>query len=341
MSDNPGRYNSEMLQSSIVGPAERHRLTRPPVPPAHRFMPRDVDIVAIVARYRFVNTPQIAEALGASVPVIARRAYALWAHGYLHRPEQQAAYRASHFYNGDTPRIYELTRKGARLLEERGIDLKHRLDSSFRSGSAVNLPHTLETASFMIRTSRAVEAAGLVLRDHHDCIAHFPEATRKSRRPFSIHVQVPLTTTGRNGPRTETVRLTNIPDRLFEIHLPDQTRLNFLLEIDRGNQSHNAKRMITKSNTRRKQMVYYHAYKADRYRDLFGWARQRVLFVVPSDTRIDNMIDHQRAITGEHATSMFLYATPEKLSEHGVLGPAWRSSSGARISILPPTTETV
>ena len=321
-----------------IGPRELKRLTPPPLPLPYQPQERDFAALAFLARVRFADTAQIAAHVGGSPRVVQRRLYLMWSHGLVYRPEEQATLIQTYFHHGDTPRIWALSREGVRVLVERGHELARRLDWGFRPVSAANLPHTLDTAGFVLALHREVAMLGsLSLRDHHDCIEGFPERTRTSRRPFSIAVEVPLEVKTKNGTRTDHVRLTNVPDRVFELHFDGGTRANFTVEIDRGTQSHNAKRITTKSNTRRKQLVYFHAFKQGRFEHLFGWQRQRCLFVTTSERRLDNLIANQVEVTDGALSGMFLYATPDRIARHGVLGPAWKSAETDGLSILPTT----
>ncbi len=328
------RYTDPMPVPSL-GARELKRLTRPATVPPYRIQERDERLLEGLARFRFMTTDQLARWAGGSVRGVKTRLYRLWADGLIERPQQQAVLLGSYFHHGDLPRIHALTRKGATFLKER-MPMAHRLDWSFRTGSTPNLLHTLETAGFMIDVHAAVAAhPGLAIDDHHDLIPWFPEATQNADRPFGLAVTVGLEKTGRHGTRVEQVALTNVPDRLFSLYRGDVQRFNFAVEWDRSSESHRASKLTTKSNTRRKQLVYAGAFDQDLYRAQWGFKQLRVLTITGSEARLANMIDCQNEITGGELTQMFLYATAARLKSHGVFGPAWRSAAGDGICLLP------
>ncbi len=324
------RYHIDM--PTVVGPRTLKRLKRPTIVPAYQFTDGDEDLLKGLARHRLMSTEQAARSVGRSVRAVRARLYRMWADGLIERPEEQAPHRASFAYNGPPPLIYALARDGARLLQERGVPLDHRLDWTFRKGTTPALIHTLRVADVMLTVHQAVTAHGnLVLVDHHELLPDFPQKTRESKRPFSLAVSV--TVGGKN------LRLTNVPDRLFSVH-GGNDRVNFALELDTGSETINPKGKLvtkTKATIRRKQTVYLHAFRQERFREQWAFQRLRVLFVVPSETRIKNMLVLQRELTDGRANNMFVYTTPERLATHGVFGPAWSTADDDNVSILPAT----
>jgi hypothetical protein len=339
------------MPTSRIGPRALKRLTRPETPLPYKHEADDTEMLVVLARFRFADSAQIARWLGRSVRVVNRRLYRMWSHGLVSRPYEQATLVETFFHHGDTPRIWALTRTGVELLLGQGYSLARRIDWNFRPVSAVNLPHTLETGEFMIGLHREIALReGLILRDHHELVDQFPEATRTSRRPFSISAEVPFTFKVKTGDavktNTQTRHMTNVPDRIFEIEFADNTRINFTYERDRGGQTHDPKRLerlVTTSNTRRKQLVYFHAYRQGQFTERFGWLRQRCLFETSSERRLANLIKNQLKTVGGRtaefphgqAASMFLYTTHERLAKHGILGPAWVTAESDGVSILP------
>ena len=54
-----------------------------------------------------------------------------------------------------------------------------------------------------------------------------------------------------------------------------------------------------------------------------------------TDVRIDNILRCQADVTNGLAPDFFLYTTRERIEQHGILGPAWRSSKQDSISLVP------
>lgn len=304
------------------------RLSRPSSPPAFRITERDVAIIAHVARYRFLNSTQISELDGGSHAQVLRRLRNLWAAGFLDRPKHQHAYLANWTDEGNRPLTYALGRLGAKLLREHGVAVNDKLDWQQKNSrvGALHLAHTIETATAIIQFTLDAHAAGLELVDHHELLPTMPEKTQKLRNPFCIRVTVSVPGSARP------VIIGVVPDRLFSLVSADGRR-NAALELDRGEMSVNAK-SLKKSSYRRKLLGYFHAWKQKRHTEAWGFQSFRCLTITRSEKRIDSMLAVQREITNGTAAGLFLYSTPERLSELGPLGKAWRSSEADDIALL-------
>ncbi len=323
MSKRPDDTMRDMLFSPPL-----KRLSRPSSPPAFRMTARDEAIIAHVSRYRFLTSAQIAELDGGSHAQVLRRLRNLWAAGFLDRPKHQHAYLANWTDEGNRPLAYALGRNGAKLLRQRGIDVNDKLDWQQKNSrvTVLHLAHTIETATAMIQFAVDSHAAGLRLLDHHELTATMPEKTRNLRNPFSVRVTVSVP----GSPKPHIVGTT--PDRLFSLVAGDERR-NFALELDRGEMSVNAK-SLKKSSYRRKLLSYFQIWKQKRHTEVWGFQSFRMLTITPSEKRIDSMLAVQREITNGTASGLFLYTTPQRLTAHGPLGHAWRSSEADGISLL-------
>ena len=60
----------------------------------------------------------------------------------------------------------------------------------------------------------------------------------------------------------------------------------------------------------------------------------RVATIVPSEKRIEHMLDAQRQITGNTVSALFLYTTNARLEESGPLAPIWITSEANGISLI-------
>jgi hypothetical protein len=320
-----------ILLGPQIGPRALKRLTPPSDPTSYVITARDERILDGLARFRFMHTEQAAIWAGGSVRGVRTRLYHLWADGLVSRPLQQATHLQNFFHHGAIPLVYELGRKATKYLSDRGVPLTHRLDWSFRDGAAPEMPHALAVTDCMLAIHQAVAAVdGVGIVDHTELLPSFPEATQRSRRPFRIWADV----TDRDGATTSRG---TIPDRLFSLHFGEE-RVNFALEIDMASETLDPKKLGTKGTIRSKHAVYFNAFLQQRFATVWNFERLRVLFVVPSETRINNMIKVQQVTTSGHAAGMFLYATPQRLAQHGILGPAWKSADADGVSILPTPT---
>jgi hypothetical protein len=307
---------------TFLGVTLPKRLVRPSNPRAFRITDRDIEILRAIARWRFLTSEQIVRYLimrdgAASHQHVLRRLNALFAHAYLDRPVQQHVQ-----LSGFLPLVYALGRRGARLLAEIGDSADPNLQWTLKNARATSvfLLHTLETAEVMLRFDAAMRERGLRLLEHDDLRPLLPAETQALDDPFRLRVTTRIE--GRPVP------LNAIPDRLFSVVLPDDRRLNFALEVDRGTMSVGARKLTKKSSFARKVHSYYAAWLQRRHREQWGFASFRVLTVAPSEKRIRGMLTVQRRITQDRLGALFLYATPERLHAHGPLGPAWLSAEG-------------
>lgn len=307
------------------------RLSRPETPPPFRITPRDIEILRAVARFRFLSSEQIVRMLGASAQPILVRLKLLFYHAYLDRPDHQRAQLSAFFDEGNPPLVYGLGREGARLLAELGDSVSDKLDWTTKNGRATVhfLAHTLGIADAMLAFDAAcAKRANVRLIDHHALLPLMPEATRASHDPFCCHASVKVKAS------RETLSIAVVPDRLFSLAYPETTRNNFALELDRGTMDIRAKTLKGKSSFRKKQLAYFHAWKAGEHTKAWGFQSFRILTITPSENRIENMIAAQHDVTEGSASGLFLYTTPERIAAHGALGAAWVSGSRERVALV-------
>lgn len=316
------RYTVTM--PTTFGPRTLRRFTRPASPPRYVLTERDIRFLEALARYRDLSVDQISRLERCSVRAARARLFRLWADKVIDRPAQQGQILASHYHNGPAPLVYRLTRKGADVLAARGFPLDHRLDWTFRTGTTPALAHNAAVADVMIAFRLALAPlAHLGLVDHHDLIPDFPEATRLSRRPFALAVDV------------DGKRLTNVPDRVFAVAAGDE-RVNLALELDTGSEVLEPRRPTTKPSIQRKLTVYNQSFVQQVYGKLWNMQRLRVLFIVPSQCRLENMLELWRQVSERRGgAGMCLFTTHVELAANGPLAPIWSAHDGAKVSLLP------
>lgn len=319
-------YNEGM--PTIAAP--RKRLSRPEAPRAFRITVRDKIILSIIARYRFLTSHQIARVAGGSPQKILRRLQLLFYHAYIDRPEQQHSHLAAFFDEGNRPLVYGLSRKGAQLLSELGMDIDPRLDWTTKNARATApfLAHTIEVAETMLAFQSACSPVGsLQLIDHHDLLPFMPQATQALADPFCIRVSLMH--------ERKDITIGVIPDRLLAIAFPaNRTRLNFALELDRGTMDVKSKRLVGKSSFRRKQIGYFNLWKQNLHTSAWAFQGFRVLTITPSEKRLQHMLASQHEVTRGSAAGLFMYSTPERIASHGILGPAWITSKEEGVSLV-------
>jgi hypothetical protein len=313
------RYTDERMD--VFGPTLK-RLSRPPAPPPFRLTDRDIAIIHAIARYRFMTSDQVARHLTTLDPStssqhVLRRLQLLFYHCYLDRPRHQHLQLSSFSHL-----VYGLGREGARAIADNLPHINPHLEWAAKNAraSTPHIIHTLETTEAMLHCERACRERGVQLLDHWDCLPYFPAGTRDRADPFKLRVTVQH--------EGRPVALNAIPDRLVSIVLPDSRRHNFCIEIDRATMSVAARRLGGKSSFARKIRAYYAAWQQERHTEQWGFERLRILTIAPSEKRIASMLTVQRKITNDRAAGMFVYTTPERMSEHGAFAPIWISAAG-------------
>jgi hypothetical protein len=315
---------------SLLAPSPLKRLSRPATRPSFRITDRDLAILWFVATVRCATSDQIARRIGGSPRGVRSRLKYLFRAGYLDRPVHQHAQLVAFFDEGNRPLVYALARKGARILAEHGAPVDHRLDWTTKNkrATAPFLAHTIEVAEAMLGfhfPADAPDAPRLI--DHAALLPFMPEATRSKRDPFKLSVTFTLD--------RQQVTIAVVPDRVFSLLYPANTRFNFALELDRGTTDIKAKRIAGKSSFRKKLLGYYHAWRQRTHTEAWGFDRLRVLTITPSEKRLANMLDAQHEVTNGSASGLFLYTTRDRFADHGPFAPIWTSSKSDGVSLLP------
>ena len=299
---------------------------------------RDLDILQAIARFRFMSSRQVIQYLtGLSAhelsdllretpwahQQILRRLALLFDRRILVRPPQQDL-QLSAF----GPLIYGIARDGARELLARGCNVDAELDWQLKNAraSALFLQHTLATTEAMLSFDRACRKLSAVqLVDHHDMTSYFPAPALRDD-PYKLRVSIEH--------HQAQLTIAVVPDRLFAIHYPDNSRNVYALELDRGTMDVTAKRLTGKASYLRKLAGYYAAFRQNKFVERWGTKSLRILTVTTSDKRIASMLQAQHSITRGRANDLFLYTTLDRLAAHGPGGSAWIRADGTTTSIL-------
>lgn len=329
------RYTGDMF-----GVAQRpmKRLTPAADPLPFHLQPRDLEIVRVVHRYGFATTDQVVRHVGGARRGVANRLKLLFDHKILGRPKHQYLLLRAFHSLGNPGLVYTVRTQGVRLLAQHGDAVEVAANWSNRNEQVVpfTLNHEVDVAETMLAFELACRAAepDIELIDQDRLLRQFPASTRASAKPFACAQTVTL------SDRMQPLLLTTLPDRLFSLAYADGTRHNFALERDRGTMSIGSKRtrLIGKASIRKKLLGYWSLWKAGLHEQRWGFQRFRLLTVTTSEKRIANMLQCQREVTNNSAAGLFLYATPQRIAEHGILGPAWVSADGDGLWLLPAAT---
>ena len=318
------------MNNTIAHKPYRPRRVRSGTPPPFQLTERDVEIVRLVARHRFLNSRHIWRLVGGSAKNINNRLKMLFEHRVLDRPPIQFdTYRLG---GGTSPLVYALADKGAQLLlgSAEGADGK-RISWAHKNNSARRpfLQHTLATADFAVALQLSVSGRDDVeLIDGDELMSGFPAKTQAQNKPYRLNVPV-IYHTGRIDIGVE-------PDYAFSLYLPKaRRRAFFLVEIDCGTMPV-ARRDLRQSSILRKLQAYQTMWKSKAHQTHFGWRNFRVLFVTTSQERVENMIAATNAQALTKGSPLFLYSDKHSLYNlDDTLDYKWLGANGDTQSLLP------
>jgi Replication-relaxation len=181
----------------------------------------------------------------------------LFENGFVERPVAQVASRLLH--KGSRPVIYGLTRKGARLLRDQGLEVRRSIFDGIdkeREAGWRFVEHTVSIAEFFVELQMALRARTDVrLLDRAEVLEGAPTSTRE--RQMRIEAKIRLEgVLNRNGVR---------PDALFGLRFNDEEGSYFMLEIDRGEMPVERYKGLHRTYFAKKMLTYYEASKQQRY----------------------------------------------------------------------------
>lgn len=291
--------------------------------------PRDIDIIRIVWRHRFLRSTHIVELLAASPPPLLRRLQLLYHGGFLDRPRTQIDYFA---LAGSKPMVYGLGNRGADLLAERFGVARERVDwtAKNRSVSPVFLEHTLLIADVMVGFELACRAHGRIRIISPGTIARSaPGADRSGAAPLQWTVDV-----RHEGKR---VPIGVIPDKIFGLHFLDEpegrNRSYFFLEADRGTMPV-VRKTLERTSFHRKLLAYRETWRQGLHTKHFGFRAFRVLTVTSGADRCRNVLQAAKDVVDGHASGLFLFTDRAALVGKNVLEMPWLRPGLSPASLL-------
>jgi hypothetical protein len=253
---------------------------------------RDLEMINLIWRYRFMSSEQIQFLIKGSNQVILRRLQKLYHHGYLDRPISQIVF--SNPLLGPKKMVYGLGDKGADLLSETyGMD-RGKIDWNEKNNEVREqyIQHTLMVSDF-----RACLA--LSLKGNPETELHWLMGG-----DLEIKQEVRFKEEGKEK------RLPIIPDGFFQIE-DSGGKMHFFLEADRS----------TMTNTRyfNKMRAYWLWWQKGGQKSL-GIENFRVLTITKTKERLENLIEVTKRVNNSQACSyMFWFAD---ISAFGIEKPS-------------------
>lgn len=314
-----------------TGVKYRTRRKRSENPPTFQLTSRDIEILRVVARYRFLHSGHIRMLIAGSKKNIANRLKALFEHRYLDRPEcQYDFYRPG---GGSSLTVYALADRGTRLLANEDGDLSQKRCIWNQKNREVGRPflkHTLAIADFATSLSVAVSRrSDIDLLDGRTLEERLPDATKAEAQPFRLNVTVSF--------KTKRYTIGVEPDYSFSLGFPELgRRAYFLVEVDRGTMPI-ARADLHQSSILRKFLAYEAILRGKLHTTHFGWRSFRVLFVTTNQERATNMREGLKEVMGGRGSPLFWFTDRDTLTEHTTFGPIWIDGVGNRRGFMPAT----
>jgi DNA-binding Lrp family transcriptional regulator len=268
---------------------------------------RDLRIIRLVHRHRFLRSNQILKLIGGSPQQILRRLRLLYHHGYLERPRAQLQYYER---GGSRSMAYGLGNKGGAVLRELGMTVDS--DSWNEKNHVIGrvyLEHALLVADVMVAVELACRKRGGIRLLYEDELA-----LPLKRQPFGWRVKI------QNG-----LKLGVIPDRVFALEYSDASgqsqRAYFLLEADRGTMPV-MRRAFSQTSFFRKLLAYEATWIQKIHQRHLGIQRFRVLTVTTSAARVQSLVEACSQLKRGHG--LFLFADKSILSGD-IFSAVWQS----------------
>lgn len=269
---------------------------------------RDLQVILDVHRFRYLTTWQIEQMRFPSRRTANRRLKYLIDEGYLR--EQLAP--------GVDDRLFYLGSKGVEVVAGATEVAAEIPRVSHPAKDYYFLRHFVQLNDFRIALEKTVET-----RDDLTLLGFIPEYVGEKTAGGGVKKTIRETVKDVRDPRRA---LHHTPDAVFGLQKGDRSALYFL-EIDRGTETLSDR----EKGFLKAVWFYYCSYVGEtyqRYAEVFqceSFPSFRVLFVVPSEERIENM---RRAVSALNMKeSRFVWLAPREMIRTGtVFEPRWRSA---------------
>jgi hypothetical protein len=292
--------------------------------------PRILAMMAAVARYGLLSSEQIARLDGGSRQKCTRFLQHLVELKLL-RLVQSSPTTLSKSVFDLRPHVFAITRAGLNVLAEAGIHINVKPKKS-----NVLIAHDVEMAETIFTAAADAARHGAVrFIDQPELMSMMPSKTLALPKPLRLQpVAQPHDFPHLRDILKKPTRIAIDPDRLVALALPDNTGWSFAYEKDRGTEDITAKRIKGKATFFRKALGYMCAWKDGLFVAQWGPMCQslRILVETTTEAHIATMIKTQEFIGAP--PGLFLYTTTDRLTQHSVLGPAWRTAKADGISLL-------
>lgn len=290
----------------------RSRMERVPTGKRIELTSRDLEILRLLARYRFLRSTFIHAFVGGNKTKLVERLGQLYHEvGYLDRPAQQWQAMNARYQ----PAVYELSEKGVEVLGANGGSSDGGGLSCRGGGPQRQFAHALMVCEILASFERAAaQMAGLRLVWWPEILAKASVETRMAHKPLQI---------GDRKTGTSHARAIE-PDALFGIEYRDgrqQAYRFFALEADRGTMP--VERTDKGQSSYLAKLIAYRTIIVDgSFRRRWGVPNLFVLTVTTSASRLGAIQIAVRKVTEGRGSSAFLFKTYPGADLNGSYKPA-------------------
>lgn len=264
------------------------RFVRPDVRPNVELTERDLALFLHIYRRRFMRASQLVGLVDGTENKIAERLGLLFRTGYVDRVRDENL-RFKPGAGGQVP-VYGIARQGVRELVRGGKadPDSDELDWGRKNREATRafVAHTVAVAGISAAfTCDAVRHPGLRVLEFDELVATLPTSTSERDHVWKwgpVPVPSNFSTYG-TGP------ISNVPDHVVVLLLPDGTKRAFFIENDEGSMPI-ARSTFNSSSVLRKLIGYHVGYERGLHTSLFGWKAVRFLMVMANATRVENTL---------------------------------------------------
>lgn len=296
---------------------------------------RDLEIFALLQRYRYLRSTYIHAFVGGDRTKLIERLGKLYHDGgYLDRPSKQWEQLGARCQ----PIVYENTSKAIELLNAHmPAALIGSPSPGERGGENPQFVHGLMASDIVASIELGARGiSGLRFVPFQEILAKAPDATRNSPAPLRLPVSI-VHTFGPTG-RTERVDLNLMPDALFGLEYSNTGQKAyrfFALEADRGTMPV-ARENLRQSSYLRKILGYRQVITRGLHKRVLGVPNLFVLNVMSSEAHMCNVMALLCKKLDDPRNTLFLFKTlPMKCVQpiDNLLENPWNLATGGILSI--------
>lgn len=271
----------------------RSRLSRSRAKDTFYITPQDVEILTLLARYRYLRSTFLRSFTNRSTSKLNYALRKLFDNGFIDKPRSQRR----GYNNLYSPDIYELDTNGRELLAERGVAPFEitRLLRQTNTGPIKNFAHSMMICDAMASLELGVRGSDCTLISWQEIIARCTDP-KPMKLPCSLRHTFP------NG-KTDSLDTFMIPDGLFGVRYPDGKASFFALEAEHYNPIEPTN--LDRASFFKKLLAYRDIVKTGVYKRQLNIPNLRVLVVAPTEERVSHMIQLTERIAG--SSNLFLF----------------------------------